>query len=130
MNFKLRIQLDSPLTISEQIQQQIELAVAKSELNTGDTIPSVRQLAIELGVNPNTVAKALQSLVQKGTLVSQKGRGYFVASLTEKLSDSEINKQLTEAAKQFVASTRPLGVTRQDLLKAVTALLPEGSSHE
>lgn len=130
MNFKLRIQLDSPLTISQQIQQQIELAVAKSELKTGDTMPSVRQLAIELGVNPNTVAKALQSLVQKGTLVSQKGRGYFVASLTEKLSDSEINKQLTEAAKQFVASTRPLGLTKQDLLKAVTALLPEGGSHE
>lgn len=130
MSIPIRIIANSNLTIAEQICQQIELAIASGELEEGKKMPSVRQLAVELKVNPNTVAGALQSLVSSGSLNSQKGKGYFVAAKTTRLSDSERQRQLQEAAKQFVASTRPLSLSNQELTKAILDLLPKGEGND
>lgn len=93
-------------------------------------MPSVRQLAVSLKVNPNTVASALQSLVNNGSLISQKGKGYFVAAPSKKLSEAETERQLSAAAKQFVASTRPLGLPNQILIAAILDYLPEGKGQD
>lgn len=128
MPIQFRLQENSPHTLSEQIRHQVELAIAKGELRAGETISSVRQLAVELKINPNTVAGAMQQLVQGGTLISQRGRsgGYKVASGEVKLSDSERQRQLQMAAQQFVAVTRPLGYPVDTLIDAISALICKG----
>jgi GntR family transcriptional regulator len=129
MPISFRLLENSHQTLSAQIQQQVELAIASGELAIGETIPSVRQLAIELKINPNTVAGALQQLVQAGTLISQRGRsgGYRVASVDVKLSDNERKRQLQLAAQQFVASTRSLSYSPETLTRAITDLINKES---
>jgi GntR family transcriptional regulator len=129
MPISFRLLENSHQTLSAQIQQQVELAIASGELAIGETIPSVRQLAIELKINPNTVAGALQQLVQVGTLISQRGRsgGYRVASVDVKLSDNERKRQLQLAAQQFVASTRSLSYSPETLTRAITDLINKES---
>ena len=125
MPINIQITSDSVLSIAEQIRQQIEIAIASGELSPGESLPSIRQLAIQLKVNPNTVAKCFQHLVTEGTLNSQKGKGYSVAASTNKFSEEEIAKRLATAAKQFVADTRPLGLSRKDMIMAIESLLSE-----
>ena len=126
MPISFRLLNDSTQTLTEQIRQQVELAIAKSELVAGESIPSVRQLAVTLKVNPNTVAKALQLLVQSGSLISQRGKGYFVADNHSRFSDTEKKRQLKAAAEQFVAQTRPLGLDESELLLSIKQLFKEG----
>lgn len=118
-----RLVSDSSHTITEQIRQQIELAIVRGELAAGESIPSVRQLAVELKVNPNTVAKALQQLVQAGSLTSQRGRGYFVSEPKNRYSEEEKQRRLQNAAEQFVADTRALGLKNQELIAAISQLI-------
>ncbi len=125
MSISFRIFNDSNLTIAEQICQQIELAIAKGELKQNERLPSVRQLAVQLKVNPNTVASALQTLVSTGSLTSQKGKGYFVSAPSNTLSKEETERRLSAAAKQFVATTRPLGLSNQQLITTILTFLPE-----
>ncbi len=126
MAIQIRLLENSNLTIAEQIQQQIELAIAQGVLKQGDALPSVRALAMQLKVNPNTIARSLQNMVHGGSLISQKGRGYFVAPPTAILSQQEIDRRLGAAAKRFVAETRCLGLSYGQLVAAISKLLPEG----
>lgn len=130
MTLKIQIISDSALSITEQIRQQIEIAIASGELLPGQSLPSIRQVAVQLKVNPNTVAKSFQNLVAQGTLHSQKGKGYTVATPSSVFSDDEIQRRLDTAAKQFVADTRPLGLSRSALVAAIDSLLPEDSHGE
>lgn len=130
MPINIQILSDSALSITEQIRQQVEVAIASGALVPGENLPSIRQLAVQLKVNPNTVAKSFQHLVTQGTLHSQKGKGYSVSSTTTTFSELEISKRLNIAAKQFVADTRPLGLTRTTLIQAIDSLLPEEKDSE
>lgn len=130
MTLKIQIISDSALSITEQIRQQIEIAVASGELLPGESLPSIRQLAVQLKVNPNTVSKSFQNLVTQGTLHSQRGKGYTVAAPSSKFSEDEIQRRLNIAAKQFVADTRPLGLSRDSLISAINSLLPEETNSD
>jgi len=132
LNMPLKILLvhNSSETIAEQICKQIELAISRGVLVAGDSMPSVRVLAVELQVNPNTVAKSLQLLVQRGSLVSQKGRGYFVAEVKQRVSNAEQKRLLKQAAEKFVASTRALALTNEELISAIETLLPKEKSDD
>lgn len=123
MTFKLKVLSDTSVPIREQIRRQIELAIANGQLSPGQAIPSVRQLAISLKVNPKTVANSLQTLVIAGTLVSQKGKGYFVSHSNDRFSEAEKKRQLKDAAEKFVADTRSLGLEPSALIQAITILL-------
>jgi GntR family transcriptional regulator len=128
IDFKLHTDSASPL--SEQLKHQIELAVARGDLVKGEAMPSTRQLAKELKINPNTIGKAFQALVQTGTLSSQPGKGYFVAAQSQRYSKAEIERQINAAAEQFIVSTRPLGISKARLLSALDSLIPEDSEDD
>ncbi len=76
----LTIRLDSPVPLAEQIRLGIRQAIAAAELAPGDPLPAVRQLANDLGVNFNTVARAYRELEQEGLVISRRGRGTVVTS--------------------------------------------------
>lgn len=119
MPISFMLQFDSADGIGQQIIKQVELAIARQLLNQGEPMPSVRALAGELAVNPNTIASAYKELVNRGSLVSQRGRGYFVAGQQTDLTLQARKKKLLEAAETFVAQTRSLSFSTEEMVAAI-----------
>jgi len=86
-------------------------------------LPSVRGLAQQLSINPNTVAKAYAELVAEGWLHSRAGLGLFVAEQRQRLSDTECARRLDEAVDRFVSDVIGLGYPQQTVLDRVAAEL-------
>jgi len=105
--------------IYRQLVEQIRQAVASGVLRAGDRLPSVRDLAVELAVNPNTVAKAYRELEQAGVIVTPRGRGSFVADRDPVLSEAERLRQFTEAADRLVAEAYRLRIDADRALAIV-----------
>ena len=84
----IQIVAGSPQSLYRQITDQIRRLIATEKMAVGSPLPSVRQLAKDLRINPNTVAKAYAELVRDGVLESQAGRGYFVRQTQEHLFQS------------------------------------------
>jgi GntR family transcriptional regulator len=85
VNLNIVINTGSATPIYKQITDQVRLAVATGKLAIGDQLPSVRALAEELVINPNTVARAYTDLAREGMIESRPGRGVFVTPLMEGL---------------------------------------------
>ena len=88
--------------ISKQIVDAVRLKVATGELTPGWQLPSVRGLAQQLTINPNTVAKAYAELTAEGWLESRPGLGLFVATPRQRLSPRERERRLDDAIQRFV----------------------------
>ena len=117
----LRIQITtgSSIPIYRQVIQQIRQAVASGKLVVGEIVPSVRALAGELLVNPNTVAKAYSALVRDGVLESHQGRGYFVAQRREIYTRKERQRRLEEVMDPFLAEALTLGFDAEQIQEEV-----------
>lgn len=105
--------------IYRQVIDQIRSSIAAGKLDVGDPLPSVRALATELVVNPNTVAKAYAALVRDGVLQSQQGRGYFVASRREIYTKAERKRRLDESLRPFLAEAVTLGFDQQEIIAEI-----------
>ena len=106
----LSISTNAGEPIFRQIVGQVSRLAYRGQLAVGDELPSVRALAEELGVNPNTVARAYQELVQGGLLESRPGRGFFVSERRNVFSTEERSRRLEEAADRFLQEAAFLGV--------------------
>jgi GntR family transcriptional regulator len=108
-------------SISKQIVDAVRMKIATAELAPGAQLPSVRGLAQQLTINPNTVAKAYAELAAEGWLESRQGLGLFVAAPRQRLSEDERERRLDEAIQRFVHEVAALGyapdqaLTRLDL---------------
>ncbi len=111
--------------IYTQLVGQLEQEIASGALPPGERLPSVRDLATELGVNPNTVQRALQELERAGLLYTQRTNGRFVTEDVEAIA--RCKKNLAEGLmKDFLAAMTLLGYRRSDIL----ALLQEEKEEE
>jgi len=104
----IQIATGDPRPIGRQIVDAIRMKVATAELGQGDQLPSVRGLAQQLMVNPNTVAKAYAELTAEGWLESRQGLGLYVAQQRQRLSDTERERRLDDAIGRFVNDVIPL----------------------
>jgi GntR family transcriptional regulator len=102
--------------IYRQLIEQVRAGVAKGRLQPGERLPSVRQLSRELVVNPNTIARAYTELERDGTLVTQQGRGVFVAEPRNDLTKRARQKQLEEAIEQLIVDGIHLGFSEEEFL--------------
>ena len=98
----LQIATGDPRPISRQIVDGVRMKVATGELALGMQLPSVRGLAQQLAINPNTVAKAYAELTAEGWLESRQGLGLYVAAPRQRLSQPEREKRMDEAVSRFV----------------------------
>ena len=98
----LQIATGDPRPISRQIVDGVRRAVAAGELAPGAQLPSVRGLAVQLSINPNTVAKAYAELTAEGWLEARQGLGLYVAPPRQRLSLDEREKRMDEAVSRFV----------------------------
>ncbi|HEY9144669.1 MAG: GntR family transcriptional regulator [Pseudomonadota bacterium] len=101
--------------ISKQIVDAVRMQVATGGLAAGDQVPSVRGLAQQLMVNPNTVAKAYSELTAEGWLESRQGLGLYVATPRQRLSDAERERRFDEAVQRFVNDVVALDIPAADV---------------
>ncbi len=99
----LHIDYTASQPIHQQIEEQICSLIATGILRPNDWLPSVRQLATEISINPNTVQRAYASLEEKGVIVSVKGRGSFVSpdlTAIDRIHEKNIDSILREAVSK------------------------------
>src|SRR5437762_2232415 len=116
-----QIDTGSRLPIYQQLAQQIREGIARGELQPEGGLPSVRQLSRELVVNPNTVARAYMELEREGLLVSQPGRGIFVAQPRYDLAQPARDRRLTEQIDRWLTEAVHLGFSAEQVLRLVSA---------
>jgi GntR family transcriptional regulator len=117
MAFTIRIVAGSTAPIYRQIVDQVTRGVASGELSVGESVPSVRQLARELVINPNTVAKAYAELVDSGFLETQAGKGVFVAKRRQVYTKSERLRRIDESIDQLVNQALTLDIEPEVILQ-------------
>jgi len=115
------IQIDpqSAEPIFEQIIFQIKRSIARSDYKAGDKLPSVRELAKEIAVNPNTVIRAYQILETDGLVVRRQGAGCFITGKKSILSIEERERQLGGLMKRVVTEAFHLGFDAKGIRKAL-----------
>lgn len=119
----LEIATGDPRPISKQIVDAVRRKIAAGELKLGVQLPSVRGLALQLTINPNTVAKAYAELTSEGWLESRQGLGLFVAPLRQRLSRDEREKRFDDAVNRFVNEVVALDVGADAVLTRLDAEL-------
>ena len=125
------IDLQSPVTLDEQIRSAIRELIALGKLREGDALPSVRQLAGDLSVHWNTVARAYRRLQDDGLLAVGKGRGVVVRSPSSATRlDSESRERLADRLRGVFADARLLGLSTANTRSFVVNELKRWSSQE
>jgi|ERR1700688_4547505 GntR family transcriptional regulator len=121
----LHVSSSTGIPLYLQIESQLKHAIAAGVLKQGDTLPSVRQLAAELRINPNTVGRAYQNLERDGVTRTVPGGGTYVADNVPGLLKSEKLKRLRPFAMQLVVEGRQLRLTGDDIFKLIQEALDE-----
>jgi len=106
----ITIDLRSRVPIYEQLVENIRKSIISGEMKPDEQLPSVRALALELGINPNTIQKALSELERQGAIYTLKGRGSFVASNTEELGLDEF-KAIEGELEKLLRRAKESGMT-------------------
>lgn len=107
---------DSP--IYQQIMEQIKAMIATGILKAGDKLPSVRELAIEAEVNPNTMQKALSELEREGLLCSKRTSGRFVSDNPANANNLQ-EEMMMDCVKTFIENMKKLGYSLDDCLRFI-----------
>jgi GntR family transcriptional regulator len=111
----------SAAPIWRQIEDGMRRLVASGALPAGTAVPSVRELARELRINPATVSKAYQRLTADGALEVRRGEGTFVAERPAATLADERRRLLAESARSYVEAARSTGVAESDAIAAISA---------
>ena len=112
----LGLDVTSGVPFYRQIVLQIEMAIADGRLQTGKQLPTVRGLAVDLQINPNTVARAYNELEIRGIVNTQQGTGTFISEKTIELTDVEREQVLGRLVQSFLASASSYGFAVDDIL--------------
>jgi GntR family transcriptional regulator len=119
----ISIDPSSGLPIYLQIAQQIKTSVAMGRLVPEDPLPSVRQLAVELAVNPNTVARAYLDLEIEGVIYKRQGAGTFVSGQGVEMSKAERRRVLGELIEKALVEGVNLGLGERELRETFERVL-------
>jgi GntR family transcriptional regulator len=117
----IRVDPTLPVPIWSQIEESVRHLVASGRLRPGEVLPSVRDLARDQRINPNTVAKAYQRLVEAGVVETRRGEGTFVAERPPAMPPAERARLLREGATRLAALAA-------NLAQALQAAWPEGEA--
>jgi GntR family transcriptional regulator len=112
------INTGSPTPIYKQITNQVRLAVATGKLAVADQLPSVRAMAEELVVNPNTVARAYTDLAREGMIESRPGRGVFITRKRKMFTREEGRRRLEPLLENLIGEAMVMDFTREELREA------------
>jgi GntR family transcriptional regulator len=120
--FQFALDLRSGVPIYRQLIDQVRGGMASGTLVSGDQLPTVRQLAVDLAINPNTVLRAYRELELGGTLETQQGTGTFISTKKIKRDDAERERQLSQLAGEFAARAGAAGFTVKELVEQLRGI--------
>lgn len=111
----LHIDYNSAEPIYRQAVEQIKLMVVSGALRPGDRMPSIRELARNLKINPTTAAKIYSELAHAGVLALRQGQGAFVSATTERLAPEEVRRIVADYARKMLVEGLRFGLTREQI---------------
>ncbi|HHV74207.1 MAG TPA: GntR family transcriptional regulator [Thermoanaerobacterium sp.] len=120
----MKVEFNEKMPIYIQIMDMIKRDIVTKKLNGGDKLPSVREMAESLKVNPNTVQRAYQELERENVTYTQRGMGTFITENTEKLASLK-REMAKEIAESFVTGMRSLGFNSNEILEIIKEYLKE-----
>jgi GntR family transcriptional regulator len=110
-----------------QIAEQVFQRIVRGEISPGDKLPSVREMAIQSGVNPNTIQRSYSEMERMGVVETKRGQGTFVINRNEIVI--ELKQQLkNEMISGFVTSMQELGLSKQEMIKGLEVYFQEGDN--
>ena len=115
--FRLMLDLHSGMPVYRQIMDQVRGGIASGALAAGDQLPTVRQLAVDLEINPNTVVRAYRELELGGLLETHQGTGTFISAQKMKRRDEQRERQLVQIVGDCVARAGAAGFTVDELIE-------------
>ena len=124
--FEFALDLHTGVPVYRQLMDQVRAAVASGALVAGDQLPTVRQLAVDLAINPNTVMRAYRELELGGMLETHQGTGTFIANKKVQKPLAERERQLSQMAGEFAARAGAAGFTVEDLIERLRETYPAG----
>jgi len=124
--FRFLLDLSSGVPVYRQIIDQVLGGIATGKLHGGDQLPTVRQLAVDLSINPNTVVRAYRELEIREILSTQQGTGTFITDKeVPKPAEAERQRRAAHLAREFLARAGAEGITLEELLHHLTELKNE-----
>lgn len=114
----INLDYQSRTPIYEQIVLEIERYVALGILKPEEQIPPIREMATELGINPNTVKKAYSILETKGVIVTISTKGTYIAYDTQKIVEEKVNSKINEL-KSLMEELKRLGLTEEEIIEKI-----------
>lgn len=123
--FQFRLDLRSGVPVYRQLIDQVRAGIASGSLTAGDQLPTVRQLAVDLAINPNTVLRAYRELELGELLETQQGTGTFITQKKPHRDDVERERQLSQLVGEFLARAGAAGFTIEELLQQLRELMQE-----
>ena len=121
-NFSFRLDEQSGVPVYRQIIDQVTGSMAAGVLTAGDQLPTVRQVAVDLAINPNTVMRAYRELEIRGVLETQQGTGTFISQKKVKRDEVERQRQLNQLVSEFAGRAGASGFTVRELLEQLRDL--------
>jgi len=123
--FQLKLDLHSGVPVYRQIIDQVRGGMASGTLASGDQLPTVRQLAVDLAINPNTVMRAYRELELGGMLETHQGTGTFISDKKISRNNAERERQLDQVAGEIAARAGAAGFTLDEVLERLRELTPD-----
>lgn len=118
-----QVDFHSAKAVYRQLMSQVKFAVATGRLKPGEKLPPIRDVAVEVRVNRNTVAKVYQELEREGIVYTRPGQGCFVSDRESALSREVREEQLLEHLDDFLAQARLFSFSRQEVVDLIMARL-------
>ena len=121
---RLEFSLDvkSGVPYYKQIILQVEMAIADGRLTKGAQLPTVRSLAVDLRINPNTVARAYSEMEIRDIVVTQQGSGTFISEKQITLDTVERERILTEISRSYISEAASYGFSLDEIIKFIKEL--------
>lgn len=117
--FSFRLDLKSGVPVYRQLIDQVLAAIASAILSPGDRLPTVRQVAVDLAINPNTVVRAYKELEIRGVVTTQQGTGTFISTQQVKVDEVERQRRLSQFVADVAARAGAEGFTVEEVLSAL-----------
>ena len=117
VTIEIKLDVQSGVPFYRQVIDQVKAAIATESISPGDRLPTVRQLAVDLSINPNTVSRAYTELELTGLVETQIGSGTFVGSRQVKRNDVERRRVLNQLCQEFLSRASTHGFNLDDVLK-------------
>lgn len=121
----IKLDFRSSQPIYEQIISQYKFLTLQGYLKSGDAIPSVRRLAVELEVTPGTVAKAYREMEKQGLIETLRGKGTFIAGIPEKKRDEGVIGQVKEGLREQCMELIYQGLDKTEIVRLIEEILEE-----